>query len=181
MISLTISETTQSDNRTPNGITVTGNSFVVSGTSASVYGNFDAQGSATESITIDLGRGSGDDRISIEAYLDTSIEIAPEETALAIGSASYTLQNIYARYVDSGIMIFSNSQDTNGDIISIDGNTVAGVILQHSIWAMEPLSIVFLKLTYLLPLIIKFLPIHQPVRYPLDGFFTIWHIKCIKL
>ena len=129
LISLTISETTQLDNRTPNGITVTANSFVVSGTSASVYGNFDAQGSASESITIDLGRGAGDDRISIEAYLDTSIEIAPEETNLAIGSASYTLQNIYARFVDSGNNDLSlNSQVTNGDIIfTIDGNTVAGV------------------------------------------------------
>ena len=129
LISLTISETTQLDNRTPNGITVTDNSFVVSGTSASVYGNFDAQGSATESITIDLGRGGGDDRISIDAYLDTNIEIAPDETALAIGSASYTLQNIYSRFVDSGNNNLSlNSQDTSGDIIfSIDGNTVAGV------------------------------------------------------
>ena len=128
LVSKTLSDVTRLDSSTPHGILVTGGSFVVSGTSSSFYyDNFDVQGSSTNSITITLGRGSGDDRLRLYGLLDTSIGLTT--STLNIGTPSTTLQTTYSQYFNSGDNNLNlNSGSENGEVtFSVDGSPIAGI------------------------------------------------------
>ena len=130
LVSLTLSQTTQVGNSTPNGILVTDGSFTVSGTSATFKNDsFQVYGSATDSITIDLGLSGGEDAIRMNALLDSSIELTTG-SSYAIGTQTNTLLTTYTQFVDSGNSndLNLNTSDANGDVLfNVNGATKAGI------------------------------------------------------
>lgn len=130
LVSLTLSQTTQFDNSTPNGILVTDGGFTVSGTSATFKNDsFQVYGSATDSITIELGLSGGEDAIRMNALLDSSIELTTG-SSYAIGTQTNTLLTTYTQFVDAGNSndLKLNTSDANGDVLfTVNGATKAGI------------------------------------------------------